>query len=236
MADLAREIPLAAFRSWGRYFRYRVEGFETLEQTETSMVVGYHGGPWAFDLWILAARMQDGLGYFPRAVWHRAWWQVPGLREAVTALGGMPGAPDEATMDEIRARRQHLMVAPGGAPEGQRPFWERGRVDFGKRRGYLRLARRYGLPIIPVVASGVDRTFVGLTHGHDVAAPFVPERFPLWLGVGIGGLWPFAIPFPVQIRQRIGDAIDIAPFGDDLDAAHEHVTKRMQALLDDAAK
>lgn len=224
-------LPLATFRLWTQYFRYELEGFEIIESAEPSLIVAYHGGPWTFDLFMLATRMHDELGYFPRAVWHPLWWRVPGVRDAVVELGGIPGRPSDDEMADLRARGQHLVIAPGGTREGLRPFWRRGHVDFGGRRGYLRLAHAHDLPIIPVVASGLDETFVGLNDGHAWSKRlFGQERIPVWLGLGLGGLWPLALPFPVKIRQRVGEPIEVASLP--LEEAHARVTATLQEMLD----
>jgi 1-acyl-sn-glycerol-3-phosphate acyltransferase len=224
-------LPLATFRFWAQYFRFETEGFEILASSEPSLIVAYHGGPWTFDLWMLAARMHDELGYFPRAVWHPVWWRVPGVREAVAELGGIPGRPSDADVVAIKSRGEHLVLAPGGTREGLRPFWRRRRVDFGRRRGYLRLALAHDLPIIPVVASGLDQTFLGLNDGHALSRRlFGTDGVPTWLGVGLGGMWPLALPFPVKIRQQVGAPIRVASLP--LERAHARVTATLQAMLD----
>ncbi len=174
-------LPLATFRFWAQYFRFETEGFEVLAGTEPSLIVGYHGGPWTFDLWMLGARMYDELGYFPRASWH--------------------------------------------------PI---------RRRGYLRLAYAHDLPIIPVVASGLDETFLGLNDGHALSKLlFGRQEVPAWLALGVGGIWPLALPFPVKIRQRIGTPIRLGSLqyspadGDEsLEKIHAHVTATLQSMLD----
>ena len=230
---------LATFKVWQRYFRFETEGFDVLRDTETSLIVAYHGGPWTFDLWMLGDRMHDELGYFPRAVWHWIWWAIPGLHQAVTGLGGLRGAPGEEEIDELKARGEHLVVAPGGMREAMRPFWDDGRVDLGDRRGYLRLALRYDLPIIPVVATGLDATCVGLNDGYRTSRRvFGRGDLPAWLAFGIGGIWPLALPFPAKIRQRIGEPIRLDALGagreeEDLERAHARVATTLQAMLDD---
>ncbi len=230
---------LATFKVWRRYFRFETEGFEVLRDTETSLIVGYHGGPWTFDLWMLGDRMHDQLGYFPRAVWHWLWWAVPGLSHVVGDLGGLRGAPSPDEIDDLRARGEHLILAPGGMREAMRPFWDEGRVDLGDRRGYLRLALRHDLPIIPVVATGLDATFVGLNDGYRTSrCVFGRGDLPAWLAFGMGGVWPLALPFPAKIRQRIGEPLRLGapPASDEeerLELAHERVATTLQAMLDD---
>jgi 1-acyl-sn-glycerol-3-phosphate acyltransferase len=230
-------LPLATFRFLAQYFRFETQGFDLLATAEPSLIVGYHGGPWTYDLWMLGTRMHDELGYFPRACWHRAWWRVPGVRDVVAELGGLPGPPTAADVRTIVARGQHLVLAPGGTREGLRPFWRTHAVDFGARRGYLRLAFAHGLPIVPVVATGLEATFVGLNDGHAFAKRmFGRDDVPAWVALGLGGVWPLALPFPVKIRQRIGAPIRLGegvPSTDELEAAHARVTGTMQSMLDD---
>ena len=216
MADAS--LALATFRFWTRYFRFEVEGFDIVATSEPALLVGYHGGPWTFDLWMLGLRMHDELGYFPRASWHSVWWRVPALGRAVEELGGIRGAPTDDDVRTLKARKEHFVVAPGGTREGLRPFWSGGHVDFGRRRGYLKLAQAHDLPIIPVVARGLDGTYVGLNDG------------PPWLALGLGGIWPLAAPFPVKIRQRIGEPIRLDSLP--LEEAHAQVTSTLQSMLD----
>ena len=164
----------------------------------------------------------------------------PGLNQVVTGLGGLRGAPTSDEIDDLKARGEHLVVAPGGMREAMRPFWADGRVDLGDRRGYLRLALRYELPIIPVVATGLDATFVGLNDGYRTSQRvFHRGDLPAWLAFGAGGIWPLALPFPAKIRQRIGAPIRLATLparGDEdrLEHAHELVTATLQSMLDDS--
>ena len=228
----AVELPLATFRLWMRYFRYETEGFEILAETEPSVIVAYHGGPWTFDLWMLGVRMYDELGYFPRAFWDRSWWRLPAVGRVVTELGGLPGPPTHADIVALKSQGEHLVLAPGGTREALRPFWKRQHVDFGRRRGYVRLARAHDMPIIPVVASGVDETFLGLNDGRASSKRlFGRSDVPVWLAAGVGGIWPLALPLPARIRQRVGAPVDPASFADE-EAVHVHVTTTMQAMLD----
>src|SRR5207253_3176561 len=120
--------------------------------------------------------------------------------------------PDEAAVARAKALGRHFVVLPGGLREALRPFWKQHQVDFGQRRGYIRFADRHSLPIIPVAATGVDRAYLGLNDGYRLSKRlFGHGMYSLWLGVGLGGFYPFALPFPVKIRQRIGPPIHLGP-------------------------
>src|SRR5262249_10613156 len=73
---------LATFRAAARSFRYEVRGLERL-RGPSSLIVGYHGGPWALDVFMLSARMHDELGQLPRAIFLETWGWFPVLRDMV---------------------------------------------------------------------------------------------------------------------------------------------------------
>src|SRR5581483_6192271 len=62
-----------------------------------------------------------------------------------------------------------VLVYPGGDYEVFRPSWESGKVDFGGRKGFIRLALEAGVPIQPIVAVGGQETALFLTRGERLA-------------------------------------------------------------------
>jgi hypothetical protein len=227
-------------RGFSRYFRYECEGFEHLASKESSLLVAYHGRPWPTDLFLLFERAHRELGRVPQPIWGEPLRWIPVISDFVEEVGGLYTYPEPSEMEELKARGDHLVVLPGGLREGFRPFWAGRSLDWGGRRGYLRLAWRYRLPIIPVVASGIDYQYFGLNNAYRLSKRlFGTGNVPAWLAVGLGGLWPFALPWPVKIRQRIGPPIRLEPIRarcrdeDELfEQAHLEVTSTMQAMLD----
>ena len=65
-----------------------------------------------------------------------------------------------------------VLVYPGGDYEVHRPSWERHRVDFGGRKGFIRLAVEQDVPIVPVVAVGGQETALFLSRGEHLARAF----------------------------------------------------------------
>jgi len=234
-------VPLAAWVSFWRlmrrYHRYEVEGIERLLGGRAALIVGYHGRPIAHDLCMLTVELYERLGYMPHAVAHGAAEAQPIMRWVVDGLGFVTG--DGPKIAEAVARGEHIIVTPGGIREGCRSFRKRYEVDWGHRTGYLRLALQHRLPIVPVAASGVDDAYIGLNDGYALGKRLgAPQRLPIWLGLGIGGLWPLSLPFPVKIRQRIGEPIDLEADGpidprdrDAIGALHQKVKGAVQALL-----
>ncbi len=235
-AAAAREAWLRYWRLQQRWHRYTVEGFEHLTGPP-ALIVGYHGRSIARDLCMFTAYAHDRLGYLPHAFFHRAFAENPVLRAVLEGVGGVTS--DDGSVAAAVARGEHLIVTPGGTREGCRSFRDRYRVDWGRRTGYLKLALKYGLDVIPAAAHGTDDTYVGLNDGDAWSRRLrLPLGLPVWVGLGPLGPWPLSPPFPVRIRQVLGPRIALprvaAGDRDALAALHDEVAGAVQGLLDGA--
>lgn len=237
--EMPLKIWLAIWRFYRRYHRYEVEGLEKLDMGRSGLIVGYHGRPLSLDTCMLGVAVYEQRGYLPHGIIHGAFDHNPTLKWLIDGLQFVTG--DGPALHQAIARHEHIITAPGGTREGCRSFRHRYEVHWGRRRGYLRLALKYDLPIIPVACDGADDTYIGLNDGHAWGKRLkVPYRLPAWLGLGPLGLWPLSPPFPVKLRQRIGDPIDLQADGpvdprdaEALDALHERVTSAVQGIMDD---
>jgi len=231
---------LAAFRLLRVWHRYEVQGLERLLQPGAKLIVAYHGRPLALDQCMLTVTLYEQLGYLPHGIIHGYFGQNPLLRWVIDGLGFVTGdGPDIA---EAVARGEHVLVQPGGTREGCRSFRHRYQVDWGDRLGYLRLSIKHGLPIVPVAGNGVDDTYLGLNDGYVLGRRLgVPAGLPVWLGLGLTGVWPLAMPFPVKVTQLVGEPID-RHLGGRIDPAdrpallnlHQEVRDAVQSLMDRA--
>jgi 1-acyl-sn-glycerol-3-phosphate acyltransferase len=78
-------------------------------------------------------------------------------------------APSPANARKALEPGAALLVYPGGDYEVHRPSWQRNRVDFGRRRGFIWLALEQDIPIVPVVSIGGQEIAVFLTRGERLA-------------------------------------------------------------------
>jgi 1-acyl-sn-glycerol-3-phosphate acyltransferase len=237
-ARLARSAWYAYWGAMRRYHRFEVRGLDRIERAGPALLVGYHGRPIAHDLCMLQALLRERRGPEPRPIIHATFDRVPVLRWLVEGVGFVTG--DDASLTAAIGRGDPIIVTPGGTREGCRSHAHRYQVAWGDRIGYLKLALKYRLPILPVAASGVDDTYLGLNDGDAWSKRLgVPGRLPLWLGLGPLGLWPISPPFPVKIVQHIGEPIDLSGEGpiDPSDrgrllALHRRVVAAVQTLLE----
>jgi 1-acyl-sn-glycerol-3-phosphate acyltransferase len=167
-------------------------------------------------------------------------------------LGGMLRRFGTVAASPENARRAlragaAVLVYPGGDWEVSRPSWQSARVDFGGRRGFLRLALEEGVPIVPVVSIGGQETALFLTRGEHIARLLRLDRLfrlktlPVSLavpwGLNIGDLASH-LPLPAKITIQCLPPIDLVErFGPrpDVDEVYDGVVADMQQTLSQLA-
>ena len=137
-----------------------------------------------------------------------------------------------------------VLVYPGGDHETFRPSWESDQIEFGGRRGFVKLALSEGVPIVPIVSIGGQETALFLIRGERLARLLGIDRLlrikvlPISVGppLGVNVLdLPGRLPLPAKITVEVRPPIDLRErFGPepDPDRAYEEVTGEMQRVLD----
>jgi 1-acyl-sn-glycerol-3-phosphate acyltransferase len=142
------------------------------------------------------------------------------------------------------ARGACVLVYPGGDVETHRPWTARHEIRFDGRKGFLTLAKEAGVPIVPVVASGGQQTFIPLTDGRWIARTLrldkvgrlkvLPISIALPWGINVGDFMGH-FPLPAKIRMEVCEPIDtVKMFGAakaDSNEAFDYVTTKMQEVL-----
>ncbi|MGH9139155.1 MAG: lysophospholipid acyltransferase family protein [Acidimicrobiales bacterium] len=245
---IRRAIPV--LETYVRWFRPEVRGFDRLPPEGPFLVVGNHsGGTTTPDLPILMTRWwrERGVDEPVYGLFHSAFLGLPGIGTTVQRAGALEAGWDNA--EAILRRGGIVIVYPGGDHEALRPLRDRDRIDFAGRTGFLELALRTGVPIVPVVSCGAHDTVLVLSRGERLAARMplarqlrvkaMPVTIGLPWGVAIGGL-P-TVPLPAKVVVELCPPIDVsAEFGgpttvddaDRLQSAYDRVTGTMQDVLD----
>jgi 1-acyl-sn-glycerol-3-phosphate acyltransferase len=231
-----------------RYFAAEIVGLENVIEGGAQLFVGNHnGGACAPEMFLFGAAVyrRFGLDALPYGLAHQVVGLFPPFARVLIPVGAVRASGANAA--RIFARSRNVLVYPGGDEESMRPSSQRDQIVFAGRKGYVRLALRHGVPIVPVVAFGAHDVFVVLDDGRWLAKGLgldrllrlkvMPTVLCLPWGVTLGPLVPF-IPLPARIRievlppvrfERHGDAA--ARDGDYVAACDERVRSLMQAAL-----
>ena len=226
------------------YFRAEVRGLANIPADGPVLLVGNHsGGNMTPDTLVFSLAHNTYFGverrFFQLA--HNLVVSSP-ASGMLRKYGTVAASPENAekALDSGAA----LLVYPGGDHEVHRPSWQSSRVDFAGRKGFIRLALRKDVPIVPVVAIGGQETALFLSQGRWLARllgvdkslrlKVIPISIALPWGLNIGDFLGH-LPLPAKLTTEVLEPIHLREeFGDepDLDEVYEHVTKRMQASLD----
>lgn len=242
---IRRQLPLwwALTTLW---HRAEVDGLERVPDGNVLLVGNHSGGMLMPDALVLMLAWNSffGVGRPLFSLGHLMITQLPGIAALTRRMGAVPAGPDGA---RAALQKGSVLVYPGGDREVYRPWSRRNRIDFDGRQGFLRLAHRENVPLVPVVADGSHHTIMVLTDGRRMAerlglarlarVKVLPVTLGIPFGLGIGGLPPH-LPFPTKIRIEVLEPIDVRErFGDepDWDEAYAYVTSRMQVGLSQLA-
>jgi 1-acyl-sn-glycerol-3-phosphate acyltransferase len=245
-AFLARMLPV--LDGMLRWFDPEVEGLDRLPADGAFLVVGNHsGGIWMPDYWafLQAWLHRHGPDRPIHSLGFDFLFSVPGARELARKLGSVPANPANggALLDAGRP----VIVYPGGDEDDYRPWTERHRVDLHGRTGFVRLALRHQVPVVPLVAHGSHDAIFVLTRGEALARVLGFRRWRInVMPIVAGPPWGVAPvqlptwPLPVKVTARVCEPIDWSHLGPDAadDPAvvrhcYEEVLGRMQANLDE---
>ena len=226
------------------YFRAEVRGLGNVPEEGPVLLVGNHsGGNLTPDtaVFTLAFSTYFGVERVFHQLAHNLVLSMPGL-SFLRKYGTVAASHENAR--KALAAGAAVLVYPGGDYEVHRPSWEGRRVDFGGRKGFLRLALEEGVPIVPVVSIGGQETALFLSRGERLAKGLALDKLfrlkvlpisiaPPW-GVNVGDMLGH-LPLPAKITVEALPPIDLhREFGDepDLDEVYDHLVRQMQETLD----
>src|SRR3954447_12894095 len=226
------------------YFRAEVRGLGNVPEEGPVLLVGNHsGGNVTPDtgVFTLAFSTYFGVERVFHQLAHNLVLSMPGL-SYLRKYGTVAASHDNAR--KALEAGAAVLVYPGGDYEVHRPSWHRHRVDFGGRKGFIRLALDQDVPIVPVVAVGGQETALFLSRGEHLAKALGLDRLlrlkvlPISLAIpwvlNVGDMLGH-IPLPAKITVEALPPIHLREeFGPDpdVDEIYDHIMRLMQDTLE----
>jgi len=146
---------------YDHYFRVNIHGENNLIKGPV-LFVGNHNGILGLEVFMMMVYWQRKmcqthpqlLGLTHDVVFREKWIKIP-----LEKLGCIPARPDLAC--DVIKEGYSLLVYPGGEEDAFKPFYQEAKPQFCGRMGYVKLAIRENIPIIPVVnIGGHEQNFV----------------------------------------------------------------------------
>jgi 1-acyl-sn-glycerol-3-phosphate acyltransferase len=232
------------------WFRMEIEGWENVPDPPALLIGVHSGAPFVWDAWTVGAqwwrRFGDARPLHGTA--HDALMALPLVGGYFRRMGVLPAAPD--SIASALAAGHDVALWPGGERDSLRPWVRRDEAILAGRTGFVRLAIRSGIPIVPISTVGGPDSMPVLATGRRLAKLLQLDRlaqlkaFPIALQAPWGvspALLP-EIPLPAKIRTAFQKPVEFrvdperAEDDDYVQRKYDEVQGRIQEGMDALAR
>jgi 1-acyl-sn-glycerol-3-phosphate acyltransferase len=224
-----------------RYFQVDVEGIEHVPTEGAAILVCNRGGvlPWDGVILATALRARHPAARVLRWLTEDFVQHAPFLGATLNRLGAARACQENA--ERLLRDGQLLAVFPEGEKGVAKLFRERYRLQRFGRGGYVKLALRTRVPLLPVAIVGAEESYPLLhrvsAFSRALGVPFVPVT-PLFPWLGPLGLVPLPSRWRIVLGPPVTELLDHpASVADDagvVNALSERVRATLQRMLDEA--
>jgi 1-acyl-sn-glycerol-3-phosphate acyltransferase len=232
------------------WFRMEVEGWEKLPDPPALLIGIHSGAPFVWDAWTVGAQWWRRFGSERplHGTAHDALMAMPLLGGYFRRMGVLPAAAD--SIASALAAGRDVALWPGGERDSLRPWTQRDEAVLAGRMGFVKLAIRSCVPIVPISTVGGPDSMPVLATGRRLAKWLQLDRvarlkmFPIALQApwGISPALLPEIPLPTKIRTAFQDPISLdcdperAEDSDYVEAKYREVCASIQAGMDALAR
>lgn len=197
-----------------KYFRVRTLGLDRVPDEGAAMVVSNHSGAVPIDAMMLvhALATRHPAKRILRCVGADLVWRMPFAGEFGRKTGNVVACDEDA--EGLLDRGELMGVFPEGFKGTGKGWSNRYKLQRFGRGGYIELAFRKRVPIVPVAIVGAEEAYPMIANlkvlSHLFGFPYFPvtPTFPLLGPLG-------AIPLPSKWIIEFGDPIDPSEYPED---------------------
>ncbi len=232
------------------WFRMEMDGWENLPDPPALLVGIHSGAPFVWDAWTIGIQWWRHFGR-DRPVHgtaHDALMALPGVGGYFRRMGVLPAAPD--SISAALAAGHDVILWPGGERDSLRHWRQRDEAVLAGRMGFIKLAIRCAVPIVPISTVGGPDSMPVLATGQRLARVMQLDKiarlkmFPIALQApwGISPALLPEVPLPTKIRTSFGAPIDLdtdparAEDNAYVEAKYTEVVDAIQAGMDTLAR
>lgn len=206
---LARRLYDPIYRYW---FRVEWEGLEKIPRDGGALIVANHAAAIPSDAPVIMHGIEEELGRPVYGLADHLFKSIPGVGTMWSRGGGVAAHPENAYR-LLREQQQLALVFPEGGKGPGKTYSERYQLRRFGRGGFVEIAMRAGVPVIPIAVVGAEESMPIVAKSNTLAKLFGLPYFPitanqLLLGP-IGGL----MYFPAKFKLRVLDPVhfDVPP-------------------------
>ncbi len=224
MRELVRRYGDPMYRYW---FRVEWQGLEKIPLAGGALLVSNHAAAIPSDAPVIMHGIEKELGRPVYGLADYFFRQVPAIGTLWSRLGGVTAHPDNA-LRLLRDQGQLALVFPEGAKGPSKSVRERYRLRRFGRGGFVEIAMRAGVPVVPLAVVGAEESMPVLFQIPALARALGVPYWPVTINqLVLGPVLGTVIHFPAKFRIRVLDPIyfDVPP-------GHERYSK--SRVMDEA--
>jgi 1-acyl-sn-glycerol-3-phosphate acyltransferase len=209
LRELLRRIYNPVYDHW---FRVEWEGFDKIPKEGGALIVANHAGAIPADAPSIMHGIERDLGRPVYGLADEIFKRVPVVNVGWSRLGGVQAHPDNAYR-LLREQQQLVMVFPEGTKGTGKTYSERYQLRRFGRGGFVQIAMRSAVPIIPMSVIGNEETMPILFKLPTLARALRVPYFPVTANMLALGPLGIVVPFPAKMRIRVLDPVtfDVPP-------------------------
>jgi 1-acyl-sn-glycerol-3-phosphate acyltransferase len=232
------------------WFRMEIDGWENLPEPP-ALVIGIHSGaPFVWDAWTVGVQWWRHFGEERpfHGTAHDALMALPLVGSYFRKMGVLPAAPD--SIASALAAGHDVILWPGGERDSLRPWTKRDEAVLAGRTGFVRLAIRSCVPIVPIATIGGPDSMPVLATGRRLAKVLQLDKlarlkmFPIALQApwGISPALLPELPLPTKIRTAFQEPVELdcdpqrAEDDEYVEAKYQEVRASIQRGMDSLAR
>ena len=198
-----RELTRRAFDPIYKYwFRVEWEGFEHLPEEGGALLVANHAGAIPSDAPSIMHGIEKDLGRPVYGLAENLFRTMPVVGTLWSRSGGVAAHPDNAYR-LLHDEEQLVLVFPEGTKGTGKHYRDRYQLRRFGRGGFVEIAMRAGVPVIPIAVMGAEETMPILFKSPRLAKMLNIPYFPVtanMLAFGPAGLVAY---LPAKFRIRV---------------------------------
>jgi len=197
---IARRLYDPLYRRW---FRVEWEGLEHVPKEGGALLVGNHAGAIPSDAPVIMHGIETELGRPLYGLADNLFRLVPVVGTLWSRTGGVPAHPDNAYR-LLHDEQQLALVFPEGTKGTGKHVSERYQLRRFGRGGFVEIAMRAGVPIVPLAIVGNEEAMPIVYKSGRLAKMLNIPYFPVTANQFVfGPMLGLVLPFPAKFRIKV---------------------------------
>jgi 1-acyl-sn-glycerol-3-phosphate acyltransferase len=209
MRTIVRRLYNPLYRHW---FRVEWDGLEKIPLHGGALLIANHAGAIPPDAPAIMHGIEEELGRPVYGLADYFFRTIPVVGTMWSRTGGVPAHPDNAYR-LLHDQQQLALVFPEGTKATSKTYTDRYRLRRFGRGGFVEIAMRAGVPIIPIAVVGAEESMPTLFRLPTLAKVLKLPYFPVTANALLMGPLGYVSYFPTKFKLRVLDPVtfDVEP-------------------------